>query len=459
MQGRKFNRERILVVDDDPDIRRILQDRLESSGHEVWVAESGTEALSKVDQKDPGLMLLDLQMPEKDGFYVLDKLKGRTTPSVIVMTAFGSIDKAVEAMKKGAFDFVTKPFTPDHLDLVISRAIESKALKQENFYLQDALNTPYLQILGESKIIKKAIENSRKVSTTSSSVLLLGESGTGKEIFARTIHRWSPRSKKPFVVVNCVALHEDLLESELFGHEKGSFTGAYQVKEGKLEIANGGTVFLDEIGDFNPGLQSKLLRVIQEREFERVGGNRPIRVDIRIIAATHRDLVKEVKEGRFREDLFFRLNVVSIALPSLKERKEDIPLLADFFLERFSRTMGKPGMKISEAAKRHLINYHWPGNVRELSNLIERGVVLANDNEIKPDDLPLQVFKDDRHDMVQELLEEPYHEAVYQFQIRVIKNALQKTGGNQARAAEILRLQRTYLSRLIRNFKIKTTSS
>lgn len=455
----KWIKEKILVVDDDPDIRNILRDRLESLGHQVETAVNGKEALEKISEMEPGIMFLDLQMPQLNGIQVLKKLKGRPLPQVIVITAFGSIDKAVEAMREGAFDFITKPFSPDHLDLVIMKALEARFLKQEILQLQEEINAPYLEILGESQAIRKVIGESKKVANSSSTVLLMGESGSGKEIFARSIHRWSPRSNNPFVAVNCVALHDNLLESELFGHEKGSFTGAYQVKEGKLEIANGGTVFLDEIGDFKPDLQSKLLRVIQEREFERVGGTSPIRVDIRIIAATHRDLVKEVSEGRFREDLFFRLNVVSLILPPLRDRKEDIPMLADFFLGRHSKIMAKPGIRISRAAMDRLMAYDWPGNVRELSNLIERAVVLAGENEILPDEFPLQSFGKEEKESLIDIMNQPYHAAVRSFQVRVIQYALRKTGGNQAKAAELLHLQRTYLSRLIRNLNINPTLS
>jgi DNA-binding NtrC family response regulator len=450
----KFFKDKILVVDDDPDIRKVLQDRLEALGFQVVLAINGLEALEKISQEEPGLMFLDLQMPEMTGIQVLKKLKSRASPLVIVITAFGSIDKAVEAMKEGAFDFITKPFSSDYLDMVTMKAMESKALKQENLYLQEEINAPYLEILGESQVIKEVIENVRKVSLTSSTVILSGESGTGKEIFARSIHRWSPRSRKPFVVVNCVALRDELLESELFGHEKGAFTGAYQAKEGKLEIANGGTIFLDEIGDFKPDLQAKLLRVLQEREFERVGGNKHIHVDIRVIAATHRDLLKEVHEGRFREDLFFRLNVVAISLPPLRERKEDIPILAAFFLRRSCRKIGKIPMSISKEAMDRLMDYHWPGNVRELGNLIERAAVLAGGDEIKPEDFPLQATPL-RDFEKEEDSGNSYHDAVQSYQRKVIHQAMQKAGGNQARAAELLHLQRTYLSRLIKKLKIK----
>jgi DNA-binding NtrC family response regulator len=443
---------KILIVDDDPDIRRILQDRLESLGHEVINAENGREALNRITQDSPHLMLLDLQMPGMDGMQLLKNLKGNCDFPVIVITAFGTIEKAVEAMKEGAVDFITKPFSADHLDLVIKRVIECKAIKQEITYLKAEVNAPYSEIVGESPKLKEAVQVARKVSATPSTVLLLGESGTGKEVFARSIHRWSPRAKASFVVVNCVALRDELLESELFGHEKGSFTGAHEMKQGKLEIANGGTVFLDEIGDFKPDLQAKLLRVIQEREFERVGGNKRIHVDIRIVAATNRDLHKDVQEGRFREDLFFRLNVVTISLPPLREKKEDIPLLVELFLHRYCRVLNKPLMTISPEAMTHLMHYHWPGNVRELGNLIERAVVLARDSQITPEDLPLLRANGNGEDVP---ISKNYHDAVRHYQRQVILSALHGSGGNQAKAAETLGLQRTYLARLIKKLNIK----
>jgi DNA-binding NtrC family response regulator len=448
----KSYKGKILVVDDDPDIRKILRDRLETLAYDIVTAENGQEALDRVVQEEPDLILLDLQMPELDGIQVLKRLKEQSELPVIIMTAFGTIEKAVQAMKQGAFDFVTKPFSSDHLDLVIKKALDSRALKQENLYLQEELNAPYREILGQSPNLKAAVETAQKVAGTASTVLLLGESGTGKEVFARSIHRWSPRAPRPFVVINCVALRDELLESELFGHEKGAFTGAHQMKRGKLEIANGGTVFLDEIGDFKPELQAKLLRVLQEREFERVGGTKPLHVDIRIIAATNQDLHKAVQEGRFREDLFFRLNVVTIPLPPLRERNEDIPLLTDFFLRRACNTLKKPPMKISSVALDHLKRYHWPGNVRELGNLIERAAVLATGDEIMPQDLPLQTAltqTDENH------WGKSYHDAVRSFQREMIQRALQRTSGNQAKAAESLALQRTYLARLIKKLNMR----
>jgi DNA-binding NtrC family response regulator len=448
----KAVKEKILIVDDDPDIRSILQDRLESLDYQTVTAADGQEALVKVAKEDPDLMFLDLQMPQMNGLQVLKNLKDHADLPVIVITAFGSIENAVEAMRQGAFDFITKPFSPNHLDIVTKKALERRALVQENRYLQGEVNATYPDILGDSPTLKEAIETAKKVAKSTSTILLLGESGTGKEIFARSIHRWSQRPKKPFVVVNCVALRDELCESELFGHEKGAFTGAHQMKRGKLEVANGGTVFLDEIGDIKPELQAKLLRVLQEREFERVGGTQRIHVDIRVIAATNRDLQKAVREGQFREDLYFRLNVVSISLPPLRERIEDIPVLTHYYIDRFSGSTRRSAMKISAKAMEVLMGYHWPGNVRELANIIERAVVLAKGDEIMPEDLTLQPAAPPSEESY---WGKSYHDAVRAFQRDVIQHALQRTGGNQAKAAETLSLQRTYLARLIKKLSIK----
>ncbi len=445
---------KILVADDDPDIRRILADRLELLHYRVVTAADGAEVLEKVVQEAPDLVLLDLQMPKVSGLLALKKLREYADLPVVIITAFGTIEKAVEAMKEGAFDFITKPFVPDHLEIVIKKGLESRSLRQENRYLHEEVNTPYLQIVGESKQLLNMVETAKRVAATPSTVLLLGESGTGKEIFARSIHRWSPRAAKPFVVVNCVALRDELIESELFGYEKGAFTGAYHLKRGKLEIANGGTLFLDEIGDFKPDLQAKLLRVLQEREFERVGGTKPIQIDIRVIAATHRDLYREVREGRFRQDLFFRLNVVTLLLPPLRERKEDIPLLVDFFLRRSCQTLKKPVMKISPEAMASLTLYQWPGNIRELGNVIERGVVLSRGNEILPEDLPLY-YSLSPHAQEPGEGARPYYDAVRFYQQEVIQKALEQSAGSQTKAAALLGLQRTHLARLIKKLNVK----
>ncbi len=441
----------VLVVDDDPDIREILKDRLAPLGHPIVTAENGKQALDLIGREDPVVMFIDLQMPVMDGMAVLKKLKERPELAVIVITAHGTIEKAVEAMREGAFDFVTKPFCMDNVDAVIRRAFDRAALVRENRNLKAQLAGSLPDIIGESAKLREAIDVAQKVAATASTVLLLGESGCGKEVFARWIHHWSPRAQGPFIAVNCVALRDELLESELFGHEKGAFTGAHEMRQGKFEIANGGTIFLDEIGDFKPELQAKLLRVLQEREFERVGGNKRIRTDIRVIAATNRDLQKEVRDGKFREDLFFRLNVVSISLPPLRERKDDIPLLAEFFLKRYCTRFNKCRMKISPVAMDHLMRYNWPGNIRELANLIERAVILANGQSITPEDLPLLRINHSDQDDSHEL---GYHDAVRRYQKQVIREALQSAGGNQSKAADLLGLQRTYLSRLIKKLEI-----
>lgn len=448
MQGM---RPPFLVVDDDPDIREVLKDRLAPLGHPVLTAENGKQALEQVAANNPIAVFLDLQMRVMDGMQVLKKLKDRPDLAIIVITAHGTVEKAVEAMREGAFDFITKPFSMNHLDIIVKRVLEHHALRQENLCLKAEINANTPEIVGYSSKLKEAVEIAKKVAATPSTVLLLGESGTGKEIFARWIHLWSQRAKQRFMAINCVALRDELLESELFGHEKGAFTGAQETRLGKLEIANGGTVFLDEIGDFKPELQAKLLRVLQEREFERVGGNKRIEVDIRVIAATNRDLQKEVQEGRFREDLFFRLNVVAISLPPLRQKKEDIPLLTEYFIRRFCHRINRPQMAISPEAMEHLMHYNWPGNVRELANLVERAVILAKEKTITPEDLPLLHMNNHGHKYEHGM---KYHDAIRSYQKEVIRQALHSTRGNQARAAELLGLQRTYLSRLIKKLNI-----
>ena len=445
-------KEKILIVDDDPDIRTILQDRLENLGYRVSIAVNGKEALEKISEEDPELMLLDLQIPEIDGMEVLRYTRDYPGLLVIIITAFGTVERAVEAMREGAYNFLTKPFSAGHLEMIIKRGLNCRFLQQENFFLHGEIETSHPGIIGRCQNIKKVIEVSKRVATTSSTVFLMGESGTGKEVFARAIHRWSQRSMNPFIVVNCVSLKDELLESEVFGHEKGAFTGAHQMKRGKMEIANGGTIFLDEIADLKPSLQAKFLRILQEAKFERVGGNKTISTDVRFIAATNQNIPVAIQEGRFREDLFFRLNVVSVQIPPLRERKEDIPLLTQSFFRRACQNLKRPKMRISREAIDHLIGYNWPGNVRELENLIERSVILTKGSEIMPEDLPLQP---DNAITFRHSLQKPYQESVRSYQRELIGSVLLKTGGNQAKAAEILKLQRTYLSRLMKKLNIK----
>lgn len=445
---------RILVVDDDPDIRRILADRLAAKGHEVLEAGDGLRALEVSAREQPDLLLLDLDLPGADGFAVLDRLRQENTaPTVVVITAFASIEKAVEAMRRGAYDFIAKPFNPGHIEVVVRKALERAELREENRALRVSAASTERRLVGSSAAIQKLLDTARKVAETRSTVLLLGESGTGKEILARSIHAWSPRLSRPFVAVNCVALSEELLESELFGHEKGAFTGAHQQKLGKFELANRGTVFLDEIGDIRESVQTKLLRVLQEHEIERVGGTRPIRVDLRVIAATNRDLEANVRSGRFREDLYYRLNVVMLRIPPLRERHEDIVELAEHFLRLYCAETGKTIDRITPEVMTLLQAHSWPGNVRELENAIERAVVLSSGREIFPADLAIGGSTLDSSSAANGV--GSFHDRIEDFKKSLIRQAIERSGGNQTRAAEMLGLQRTYLARLITNFGLR----
>ncbi len=443
---------RVLIVDDDAMSRRLLEVRLRALECDVTMAANGQEALAVLQQALPALMLLDLKMPGMSGIELLRTLRrdGIDLP-VIVITAHGSIETAVEAMKEGAYDFIPKPFDPKHLEIVVRKALEHRQLVESNQLLRETLAARAPDILGGSAVIRSVVETVGKAAPTNSTVLLLGESGTGKEVFAHAIHRWSPRRDKPFVIVNCVALSAELLESELFGHEKGAFTGAHQLKKGKMELAHGGTVFLDEVGDVSPELQTKLLRFLQTREFERVGGTKPISVDVRIVAATNRDLDQAVKEGRFREDLYHRLNVVPITLPALRERREDIPELARFFLKRFSLETKRPFNEITPEARERLIAYHWPGNIRELGNVIERAVVLGQGPQITLDDLPARIGTAEPRIPSDSL---SYRQALEVARREVIMRALTEAQGNRAAAARALGIHKTHLLQLMKSLRI-----
>ena len=372
--------ETILVADDDPYIGKVLTDRLEALGHRVLLAASGKGVLELLERHDPQVALLDIAMADITGIEVLKEIRrrGRDFP-IVMITAYGSIDLTVQAMREGAYDFIPKPFKLDHIALVIQKAIEQQRLRRKVEILSEETDKRYQLLIGKSSQMTQAVETARKAAQAKATVLLLGESGTGKELFARAIHNWSERKDGPFVAINCVGLSKELLESELFGHEKGAFTGAHQLKKGKVELAHGGTVFLDELGDILSEVQAKLLRFLQEREFERVGGTKSIRVDVRIVAATNRDIAAYVQDGRFREDLYHRLNVIPIRLPPLRERKEDIADLSQFFLKRFSLDAKKNFTEITNEALEKLTSYNWPGNVRELANVIEHAVVLGSD--------------------------------------------------------------------------------
>ena len=447
---------KLLIVDDDPDIVTMLEDRLQASGYHTVVARDGQQALDQIEQEAPHLALLDLDLPKFSGLDVLKRLsqvKQVEDLPVIVMTAHGSVTAAVEAMKQGAYDFLTKPLDKDHLLIVIRKALERDSLKRQVAVLRSEVDGRYAKIVGASSSVQTVVEAAQRAARSDAGVLLLGESGTGKELFARSIHQWSPRHAMPLVVINCVALTETLLENELFGHERGAFTGADRLQKGRLEMADGGTVFLDEIGDMSLPLQAKLLRVLQDREFQRVGGTRNVSVNIRIIAATNKDLRQAVKAGQFREDLYFRLNVITLTLPPLRERRSDIPALAQFFLERHAADAKRPGMTLSAAAMDALTRYPWPGNIRELDNVVARAVVLSPTDVIEADVLAL--LPDDArltksHGGSLPYLDLPYHDSMEEHSRHIIARAIERSGGNQTKAAELLRLQRTYLARLLK---------
>jgi two-component system, NtrC family, response regulator AtoC len=442
----------ILVLDDDSDIREVLADRLESLGYRVVTAANGAQGLEAFERENPQLSLVDIEMPGINGLEVLQEIRRKQHDAMVVMiTAYGTIERAVEAMRHGAYDFIPKPFESDHVALVVKKAFERTNLRTEVKVLAEELDERHRMVLGTSVKINQVIAWAQKAAASKSTVLLLGESGTGKEIFARAIHRWSDRRDKPFVAINCVGLSKELLESELFGHERGAFTGALQLKQGKMELAHGGTVFLDEVGDISTELQTKLLRFLQEREFDRVGGTKPISVDVRIIAATNRDLNDAVQKGRFRQDLFYRLNVVAISLPPLRERKEDIGALAGYFLKRFAGETKKDFLEITKDAYQKLIAYDWPGNVRELANAIERAVVLGQGPRLTAADLPIENAST-APTLGQ--LTTSYHEAVDDYRRELIAKALAQTQGSKLAAAKILGLQRTYLSRLIKTLGV-----
>ncbi|MCX6640556.1 MAG: sigma-54 dependent transcriptional regulator [bacterium] len=381
---------RILVVDDEELVRDFLREALTRRSYHVDIAEDGKHAKNILKEETYDLILTDLKMPGVTGLDLLRFLKAHQPETQsIMMTAYGSIENAVEAMRLGAFDYVTKPFTSGEIELIIDKALEHKRLINENRYLRNELSDKYgfSSIIGQSKAMQEVFDLLKMVTPNHTTVLIEGESGTGKELVARAIHYNSPRKDKPFIKINCASLPEGLIESELFGHEKGAYTHAFARARGKFEQADGGTILFDEISEMASGLQAKLLRVLQEREFERIGGSETIQVDIRVIATTNRNLEEEVEKGRFRKDLYYRLNVINVHLPPLHRRREDIPLLAHHFLERYSKEYSKQVTSISEEAMSYLLRCDWPGNVRELANRIERSVVLCRNCAIEPCDL------------------------------------------------------------------------
>ena len=436
----------ILVVEDEDKLRRVLQLQLESGGYGVLQAATAEEALKVADQAD--LVLTDLRLPGMDGLELLTALRRQNsfTP-VVLMTAFGSVESAVEAMKNGAADFLLKPFSLDHLMTVIHKALEVRALRAENLELREALGHRYEfdNIIGRSGAMREIFATIARVAPTRATVLLAGESGVGKDMIARAIHHHSPRKDRPFVKINCTALPENLMESELFGYEKGAFTGANTTKPGKFEQADTGTVFLDEIGDVPASVQVKLLRILQEREFERLGSNKTRHIDVRVVAATNVDLRAALENGTFREDLYYRLNVMPINIPPLRERKEDIPALAEHFVARLAADMGSRARTIGASAIQKLMSYQWPGNVRELENVVERSLVMAERDVLEAEDIRLDMSPRARPANSQATYFVPEGMTLDEYEQTIIKEALRRANGNKSQAARLLGLTRNAL--------------
>ncbi len=438
---------KILVVDDEAIVRESLSDWLKDVGYRVFTAENGHKALEVIEKEKPGIMIADLVMPGMDGIELMKRAKAQQPGiEVIIITAYASIPTAITAMKEGAYDYIEKPFCPERAELLVKKLAEHQELVEENLSLRQRLEDHYRfeNIIAKSSKMQRVIEVIKVIAKSNATVLITGESGTGKELVARAIHSQSHRRNKPFVAVSCAALPESLLESELFGHEKGSFTGAYAQKKGKFEFANGGTLFLDEVGEMSANIQVHLLRVLEEKEFARVGGNEPIKVDVRVISATNKDLRKAIEKQEFREDLYYRLNVVSIELPPLRERKEDIPLLAEHFLHKFAMENQKEITGFSPEAMEFVLDYDWPGNVRELENAVERAVILAKDSIITIADLPQENLSLAYSTTPRKKLKEVERDHVL--------NVLRETGGNYSEAARILGISRMTLYNKAREY-------
>jgi DNA-binding NtrC family response regulator len=454
---------KVLVVEDDKDSRDSLVELLKGEDFEVWGVDNGETALHLFKEKDFGIILTDLKMPKVDGLQLLESVKSVNPQSiVIVFTGYASIDTAVKAMKLGAYDYIVKPFIFEEIKIILQRAIEYEKLQSENLILKQNLKAKYRfqNIIGDSKNMQEIFRYVEKIANTDSTVLIYGESGTGKELIARAIHFNSDRRNKPLISVNCGAIPEDLLESEMFGHEKGAFTGAIKTRMGRFELANAGTIFLDEIVDMSPSLQVKLLRVLQVHEFERVGGVNTIKVDIRVIAATNQDLEKAVKQGKFREDLFYRLNVIPIKLPALRERKSDIPLLVNHFIDRFNQEKNCKVNGLSKECMEYFMKYPWPGNVRELENMLERLVILKGGGTIETSDLPEKILNGELDPFPINIPEGgiSFDVAVNEFEKRLILQALRKSDWVKNRAAKLLHLNRTTLVEKIKRINLTKES-
>lgn len=444
----------ILIIDDDEAILDACSQVLEKEGYKTKGIKDGRGGLKFFKKEFFHIVLLDLKLPGLDGMEILTKIKEETpeTP-VIIITGYASIDSAVEAMKRGAYDYLAKPFNPEELRVTVKKALGSRKILLENLYLRKELESKseFDMVVGKSKPMEKVLNIIRRVSPTESTVLITGESGTGKELIAREIHKHSPRRNGPFVAVDCGALVETLFESELFGHVKGSFTGAYETKHGRFEVANGGTIFFDEISNISPNIQANLLRVIQEREVTRIGSSKPIKVDVRIVAATNANLTDSVTKGKFREDLFYRLSVVPIHLPSLRERKEDIPLLVKHFLQKYNKRAKRNVISISPPVKKALMEYDWPGNIRELENTIERALVFSKGDEIEMEDLVYHGIRAST-ELWNPSGEKP--RKLEEIEKEYIKAVFQAQNGNKSKTAKILGIDRKTLWAKIKKYNI-----
>ena len=452
--------KRILIVDDEESFRHMLSVILKREGFEVETASDGQEALHKVKENTYNQILCDIRMPRMDGLDFLREIqKAGIDATLIMMSAYGTVDTAIDAMKLGAYDYISKPFKPDEIVLTLKKAEERERLRKENEILRKEVRKEYSfeNIVSKNEKMQKLFDVIRKVAPYKSTLLIMGESGTGKELIARALHYHSDRSQNPFVAVNCGAIPENLLESELFGHAKGAFTDAIQAKKGLFEEADEGTLFLDEIGELPLQLQVKLLRVLQEGEIRRVGEAKPIQVDVRIVAATVKDLVKEVNGGRFREDLFYRLNVFPVHLPPLRDRKEDIPLLVHHFIKKYNQILGKKVAGVHAKALEALLNYRWSGNVRELENVIERAIVLADGVEIEKENLPIEIQGFQERVQPSPAVEEEFSikKASRSMEINLIQKALKKTKGNHTHASRLLEISHRALLYKIKEYDIK----
>lgn len=449
---------RILIIDDEPVMHDILGTLLRREGFGVLQASTAAEGLKAVEEQEPDLVLLDLMLPDRPGLELLKEIKQRDPELVVVViTAFSSVESAIAAMREGAFHYIAKPFKNQEVVLTVRKGLEQRQLRKENRALRQRLEG-LDRLVWRSRAMEEIVELVRRAAPSRSNILLTGESGTGKEVLARAIHQLSPRAGGPFVVVNTSSIPHDLLEATLFGHVRGAFTGAVASRRGLFELADGGTLFLDEIGTVPLPTQAKLLRVIQEREFIPLGGEQVVKVDVRIIAATNADLPAMVAAGSFREDLYYRLNVITIKLPPLRERKEDIPALANFFLRRFGAENGKPHLTLSPRALDVLTAYHWPGNVRQLENVIERAVVLSQDSVIEPDLFPAEVLQPAQDSTQVSLPSEgvDLREAVNRYTKALIEASLARCGGVQRKAARLLGLRPSTLNEMIRRLGINS---